>query len=105
MTFRFWILLGWASALSAREFDLTKAIPSYSKETGYGYEPGFAPAEGKPFLFSVDEPDGNYRVTVKFGDHKTGSDNTVFAELRRLMVEHIHTDPGKFVTRSFLVNV
>jgi lysophospholipase L1-like esterase len=105
MKVRMWILLACASLLAAREFDLTKPIPSYSKEVGYGYEPGFAPGEGKPFFFSVDEPDGNYRITIKFGDHKTASDNTVFAELRRLMVEHVHTDAGKFVTRSFLVNV
>src|SRR5215471_4342787 len=105
MRFRLWILLAWASVSAAREFDLTKPIPIYSKDGGYGYEPGFAPGERKPFFFSVDEPDGNYRVTVKFGDHKSASDNTVFAELRRLMIEHVHTDAGKFVTRSFLVNV
>lgn len=99
------LILLFIGALSAREFDFTKPIPAYSKETGFGYEPGFAPGEGKPFFFSVDEPEGNYRVTVKFGDAKSASDNTVFAELRRLMLEQVRTEPGKFVTRSFLVNV
>ena len=94
-----------SSVAIAREFDLTKPVPVYSKETGFGYEPEFAPGEGKPFYFSVDEPEGNYRVTVKFGDAKSASDNTVFAELRRLMIEQLHTEPGQFATRSFLVNV
>src|SRR5580765_8462019 len=83
---------------SARDFDLTKPVPAYSKETGFGYEPGFAPGDGRPFYFSVDEPEGNYRVTVKFGDAKSAGDNTVFAELRRLMIEQLHTDAGQFVT-------
>jgi len=39
----------------------------YSKETGFGFEPGYPPGD-KPFFFSVDVPEGNYRVTVKFGD-------------------------------------
>jgi lysophospholipase L1-like esterase len=33
------------------------------------------------------------------------SDNTVKAELRRLMLEKIHTDPGQSITRSFTVNI
>ncbi|HJZ99343.1 MAG TPA: rhamnogalacturonan acetylesterase [Candidatus Solibacter sp.] len=94
-----------AGVLGARPFDLTKPVPVYSKETGFGYESGFPPGEGKPFFFSVDVPEGNYRVTVRFGDKKSASDNTVFAELRRLMIEQLHTDAGKFATRSFLVNV
>jgi lysophospholipase L1-like esterase len=94
-----------AAVVCARDFDLSKPVPEYSKETGFGYESGFPPGEGKPFYFSVDEPEGNYRVTVKFGDAKSAGDNTVFAELRRLMIEQLHTDAGQFVTRSFLVNV
>jgi lysophospholipase L1-like esterase len=100
-----WILLTYSTVASAREFDLTKPIPAYSKESGFGYEPGFPPGDGKPFFFSVDEPEGNYRVTVKLGDSKAASDNTIFAELRRLMIEQVHTKPGEFATRSFLVNV
>jgi lysophospholipase L1-like esterase len=86
---------------------------SYSKETGYGFEPGTQPvADGNdalganaPFYFSVAEPEGNYKVTVTFGSAVAASDNTVKAELRRLMLEKIHTDPGQSVTRSFIVNV
>ena len=86
---------------------------AYSKETGYGFEPGALPAAvgadalgaNQPFYFSVAEPEGNYKVTVTFGSAAAPSDNTVKAELRRLMLEKIHTDAGQFVTRSFIVNV
>ena len=48
---------------------------SYSKQTGYGFEPGATPVAvgsdalgaDKPFYFSVAEPEGNYKVTVTFG--------------------------------------
>ena len=85
----------------------------YAKETSYGFEPGALPAAvgsdalgaNQPFYFSVAEPEGNYKVTVTFGSAAAPSDNTVKAELRRLMLEKIHTDAGQFVTRSFVVNV
>ncbi len=86
---------------------------SYAKETGYGFEPGALPAAvgadalgaDKPFYFSVAEPEGNYKVTVTLGSAAAPSDNTVKAELRRLMLEKVHTGAGQFVTRSFIVNV
>ena len=85
----------------------------YSDETGYGFEAGALPAAvgndalgaDQPFYFSVKEPEGNYQVTVTFGSAAAPSDNTVKAELRRLMLEKIHTDAGQFVTLSFIVNV
>jgi lysophospholipase L1-like esterase len=54
---------------------------------------------------TFDVVEGNYRVTVKFGDAKRASDTSVRAELRRLMIENLRAEPGQFVTRSFLVNV
>jgi lysophospholipase L1-like esterase len=64
------------------------------------------PASAQPPVpFSVSIPEGNYRVTVKFGHPTESSDNTVRAELRRLMLEHVRTDPGQFVTRTFIVNI
>ena len=59
----------------------------------------------RPFYFSVAVPEGNYRVTVTFGDPAAASENTVKAELRRLMLESVHTDAGQVVTKSFIVNV
>jgi hypothetical protein len=85
----------------------------YSDATGYGFEPGALPVAvgqdalgaDQPFYFSIKEPEGNYQVTVTFGSAAAPSDNTVKAELRRLMLEKIHTDAGQSVTRSFVVNV
>jgi lysophospholipase L1-like esterase len=87
-------------------FDLA-AIPSgalYSDATGFGYE---KPATGEPpYYFSVRvSEEGNYRVTVKLGAPDVATTTTIKAELRRLMVEKVDTKPGKFTTRSFIVNV
>ncbi len=93
----------------------------YTKERGYGFEPGatltavardsrdplhagFVTSEA-PFYFSARVPhEGNYRVTVTLGDATGESTTTIKAELRRLMVEKIHTDAGQFATVSFIVN-
>jgi lysophospholipase L1-like esterase len=93
----------------------------YSKERGYGFEQGAdvkliersgdaaaqsgSTTSDKPFYFSVALPEGNYRVTVRLGSRMAASNTTLKAELRRLMLENITTDPGKFETRSFIVNV
>jgi lysophospholipase L1-like esterase len=94
---------------------------TYSKEKGYGFEDaariaclnrsaknlllaGFCTSE-KPFYFSVAVPEGNYKVTITFGDKNEPTDTTVKAELRRLMLEKIATPKGKFRTETFIVNV
>jgi lysophospholipase L1-like esterase len=74
----------------------------YSDAAGFGLEK----KQGPPVYFSVKVPEeGNYRVTVTFGDAKAASVTTVKAELRRLMIERVATQPGNFETRSFIVNV
>jgi lysophospholipase L1-like esterase len=101
----------------------TQILPTttYSDDLGYGLEPGSTPTAvtqsakdplessyltgDKSFFFSAAVPEGNYKVTVTLGDAKAASTTTVKAELRRLMLEHVQTDPGKFITRSFIVNV
>lgn len=101
----------------------TQVMPGnvYTKATGFGFEPGativcqdrntrdplrsdFCTSD-TPFYFSVALPEGNYNVTVTFGDAQGDSTTTVKAELRRLMLERVQTQPGKFVTQSFTVNV
>jgi hypothetical protein len=91
----------------------------YSTTSGYGFEPGStvsclerkggSPAgfckSDKPFYFSAAVPEGNYIVRVTLGDFDSKSTTTVKAELRRLMLERVDTDPGKFVTRTFTVSV
>ncbi len=97
------------------------ANTTYSKEIGYGFEPGAKVtcldrsgkdalrsdfcASNQPFYFSVALPEGNYDVTVTLGDAQEETTTTVNAELRRLMLERVQTARGKFVTRTFTVNV
>ena len=101
----------------------TRVMPEniYSRESGYGFEPGFQVAclnrggkdplrsdfctSQQPFYFSVALPEGNYNVTVTLGDANDRSITTVKAELRRLMLEEVRTTKGQFVTRTFTVNV
>jgi hypothetical protein len=93
----------------------------YSKEKGYGFEESVAIecydrkkgndlrsdlcTSDHPFYFSVKVPEGNYKVSVTFGDAENETNNTVKAELRRLMLENIETKKGKFRTETFIVNV
>ena len=93
----------------------------YSKELGYGFEPGASVqcvdrggkdalrsdlcTSDKPFYFSVALPEGNYNVTVTFGGAANETTTTVKAELRRLMLEKVRTAPGKYETRTFTVNI
>jgi len=59
----------------------------------------------KPFFFSVNVPEGNYKVTLTVGDSKEAGELTVKAESRRLMLEKVITKPGEFVTKMFIVNI
>src|SRR5262249_15799427 len=93
----------------------------YNQELGYGFEPGASVScldrggkdtlrsdfctSDKPFYFSVALPEGNYNVSVTLGDGQAPTITTVKAELRRLVLEEIETLPGKFVARTFTVNV
>jgi lysophospholipase L1-like esterase len=94
---------------------------TYNKQLGYGFEPDARVScvnrsgsdslrtdlcrSDQPFFFSVALPEGNYTVTITFGDQSAETTTTVKAELRRLMIEEVHTAPGKFITRTFTVNV
>src|SRR2546428_1532757 len=93
----------------------------YSKELGYGFEPGSNVScvdrggrnalrgdlctSDQTFFFSVALPEGNYNVTITFGDRNAKTTTTVKAELRRLMLEEVHTAPGKFTARTLTVNI
>lgn len=96
------------------------AEQAYDPVRGYGFA-GPAPIENgartgadalrsdfctsaQPFLFSVDLPEGNYRVTVTLGDVGGASSTTVKSESRRLHLDRVTTAAGQTVTRSFLVN-
>lgn len=70
---------------------------TYSDSSGFGFE--------HPNVFSVAVPEGNYKVTITLGDPRAAGDTTIYAELRRLMLEHAVTKPGARETRTFIVNV
>jgi lysophospholipase L1-like esterase len=59
----------------------------------------------KPFYFTVDVPEGNWRVTVTLGDRNEATRTTIKAESRRLIVENIETKAGEFARPTFTVNV
>lgn len=96
------------------DFAAGKPHPGYTlvtPETTYGGERGFGFLEAadstpdKPRLFAVDVDEGNYDVTVRFGNPTSATSTTVKAESRRLMLEKVDTAPGQFATRTFTVNV
>jgi lysophospholipase L1-like esterase len=64
-----------------------------------------AVTSNKPFYFSVNVPEGNYKITLTLGSKKESSLLTVKAESRRLMLEKVATKPGEIKKVSFVVNV
>ncbi len=92
----------------------------YREDLGYGFldpnglvafsDKGDDPKQdgissSKPFYFTLDEPEGNYRVTVTLGHPEQASNTTIKAELRRMMLNQIRTEPGHWVRQTFVVNV
>jgi lysophospholipase L1-like esterase len=101
-----------AGATKAR---YTRVAPNatYTYEAGYGYEPGAQMAQGdddstttsdEPFLFSAQVPEGNFNVTVTFGDSRQETTTTVKAESGRLTLERVRVPAGQVVERTFTVN-
>ncbi|MDD4632854.1 MAG: rhamnogalacturonan acetylesterase, partial [Proteiniphilum sp.] len=73
----------------------------YGNGSPYGYDLiGTPEGEGKPFFFSVDLPEGNYRVTVLLGDPHRDTHTTIRSESRRLMLTNVETRAGETTTRS-----
>ena len=72
----------------------------YSDATGFGFEPS-----DKTLFFSTKVPEGNYTVTVTFGDSTAPTTTTVKAESGRLMLERVEVPAGQIATRSFTTNV
>jgi lysophospholipase L1-like esterase len=94
----------------------TRVAPAdlYSEATGYGFEPGAQISVGDkgstvtgagPFFFSARMPEGNYTVTVTFGDSAVATTTTLKAESGRLMAERVDVAAGKVAERSFTTNV
>jgi lysophospholipase L1-like esterase len=71
--------------------------PAYHAERGFGFEPGTSAK------FSVRVPEGNYRVTLRFGGRRSPTRIRVLAEQRRQMIDDVATDLVR--DRSIIVNV
>lgn len=76
-----------------------------SSGSSFGYDLNTTPNSRNPYFFSVDVPEGNYRVTVTLGSKYEITNTTIKAESRRLMLENIIIPAGKFVKHSFVVNI
>lgn len=77
----------------------------YDAKRGFGFMTGSGLSPDRTSVFAVDVPEGNYEVTMRFGDANSGTSSTIKAESRRLMLEKVDTKPGEFVSRTFTVNV
>lgn len=84
-------------------FDFGSTVVSVDRKGKDALKSDFITSD-KPFYFSVKVPEGNYNVTITFGDLKEATATTVKAESRRLMLENIITKPGEFITKTFTVN-
>jgi len=62
-------------------------------------------ASGKPFYFSVQLPEGHYRILLTLGGNSEGSSTNLKVESRRLMFEDLKTGPGKTITKTIVVDV
>lgn len=60
--------------------------------------------EQYPYYYSLDVPDGNYRVTVVLGSKKKATETCVRAENRRLFEQKVVLKKGQTQTFSFVVN-
>lgn len=86
----------------------TKVTPGtlFSSEQGYGYDyqPAWDGKSNQPFFFSVNVPDGNYKVTVTLGSRNDAGSTTVRGESRRLFIENLDTKKGQLINESFTIN-
>lgn len=109
------------SGKTAKGYTQVSAESVYSKEKGFGFMPNskveninrkaknaltadFCTSK-ESFFFTVDIPEGNYDVKLILGDAEGESMTTVKVENRRLMLEKITTKKGKFLTKTFSVNI
>ena len=85
-----------------KDIGLAAYLLESAPEADHSFE--FAPGKTPP-TFSVPLDEGNYDVTITFGDESRATSNSVKAESRQLLLERVDTKPGEFVTRTFTVNV
>ncbi|UOE51124.1 rhamnogalacturonan acetylesterase [Mucilaginibacter sp. SMC90] len=84
-------------------FDFDSKVTAVTRDGGKKLTGGYVTGD-QPFYFSVNVPEGNYKVTLTVGDIKGEGNITVRAESRRLMLEQVKTSNG-IEKRSFIVNI
>lgn len=84
---------------------VVKADEAYSAEKGHGFDLGTRPDGGTPFFFSVQVPEGNYRVTVTLGDAAAATDTTLRSESGHIHAVDVRTAAAQFTQRTFYANV
>lgn len=92
-------------ATATKQFFPVAVTDEFKPEFGFGYDLGTTPAKDKAYYFSVAVPEGNYRITVELGNKRKASATTLKAESRRLYLNNEKASEGKFISRSFVVNV
>ena len=87
--------------------DCTQVLPGmiFTKERGFGLDLESKILDFKPFFFSIALAEGNYDVNITLGNAKGESETSVLSESRRLMLENVKTEAGKFETRTITVNI
>jgi len=84
-------------------FDFGSKVIAVTRDGGKKLTSGYV-TDDQPFYFSVNVPEGNYKVTLTIGDIKGEGNITVRAESRRLVLEEIKTS-NAVEKRSFIVNI
>ncbi len=77
----------------------------YGEKNCWGYDLQTKPEGNNPFFFSIDLPEGSYRVTLLLGNEHHATNTNIRSESRRLMLENVETAAGEFISRSFTVNI
>lgn len=97
------------------------AATMYSAGRGYGFETGsklacddrggadalrsdFCTSTDDFFRFSVKVPQGNYNLTVHFGDPGGSSETTVQTENHRFLFDRVATSNGQTLSKTITVN-
>lgn len=83
---------------------IASALLAVSCASDVIYDKSFQTAGQQAFEISVPVSDGNYLVTVTFGDAHAAGETTIKGESRRLYVHNLKTVAGEKKTVRFVVN-
>lgn len=105
-------LSGWTSVTKESKYSAEKGFGLIlSGEMEAGNNAGQNKPKGdflsskKPFYFTVDLPEGHYRVLITLGGSAEGSSTTLKSESRRLLFENVKTASGETVEKTVIVDV